>query len=91
MLIRQKLRLRGIDCPELSTAEGQRAKRFVQERLKGLDFIIIKTYKDRVDKYDRYLVDLFYSRDEKDPQKILKEGIFLNQELLDKGLARHFA
>jgi len=86
-LIRQKLRLRGIDCPELSTAEGQRAKRFVQERLKNLDFIIIKTYKDRVDKYDRYLVDLFYSRDEKDPQKVLEEGIFLNQELLDKGLA----
>ena len=87
-LIRQKLRLRGIDCPELSTKEGQRAKRFVQEGLKGLDFIVIKTYKDRVDKYDRYLVDLFYLRDEKDPQKVLEEGTFLNQELLDKGLAR---
>ena len=108
-LIQQKLRLRGIDCPELSTPEGQRAKRFVQERLKNLDFIIIKTYKDTVDKYDRYLVDLFYPpqkvwrtgppltlrrtglKDEKDPQKVLEEGIFLNQELLDKGLARHFA
>ncbi|MBL7131232.1 MAG: thermonuclease family protein [Candidatus Omnitrophica bacterium] len=87
-LIRQKLRLRGIDCPELSTTEGQRAKRFVQEKLKNLDFIIIKTYKDTVDKYDRYLSDLFYSRDEKDPQKVLEEGTFLNQELLDKGLAK---
>jgi len=105
-LIRQKLRLRGIDCPELSTAEGQRAKRFVQERFKNLDFIIIKTYKDRVDKYDRYLVDLFYpplkswragsplnlrragSKDEDDLQKVLEEGTFLNQELLDKGLAK---
>ena len=86
-LIQQKLRFRGIDCPELSSPEGQRAKRFVQERLKGLDFIVIKTYKDRVDKYDRYLVDVFYSRDERNPQKVLEEGIFLNQELLDKGLA----
>jgi len=109
-LIQQKLRFRGIDCPELSTPEGQRAKRFVQERLKNLDFIIIKTYKDRVDKYDRYLVDLFYLPTPRlllalklqqasrrvdsplelrraSPQKVLEQGIFLNQELLDKGLA----
>ena len=87
-LIQQKLRFRGIDCPELPTPQGQRAKRFVQERLKNLDFIIIKTYKDRADKYDRYLSDVFYLKDEDDPKKVLEEGIFLNQELLDKGLAR---
>ena len=87
MLIRQKLRLRGIDCPELSSPEGQRAKRFVQERLKGLDFIIIKTYKDRVDKYDRYLSDIFYLKGESDPQKVLEKGSFLNQELLSAKLA----
>ncbi|MBL7198394.1 MAG: thermonuclease family protein [Candidatus Omnitrophica bacterium] len=96
-VIRQKLRLRGIDCPELSTPEGQRAKRFVQKQLNNLDFIIVKTYKDRTEKYGRYLADIFYLpasrlrqaalKNEKNQQRILEEGIFLNQELLDKGLA----
>ncbi|OGX34492.1 MAG: hypothetical protein A3C36_03420 [Omnitrophica WOR_2 bacterium RIFCSPHIGHO2_02_FULL_52_10] len=72
---RQKLRLRGIDCPELAKSAGQRAKRFVEKALKGLEFVIIKTYKD--DKYGRYLTDLFYGSEEK----------FLNQELLDQRLA----
>ena len=76
--ISQKLRLRGIDCPEIATAEGKKAKRFVESRLKGLNFIIVKTYKDRTDKFDRYLADIFYG----DAQT------FLNQELLDNGLAQ---
>lgn len=87
MLIRQKLRLRGIDCPELSTERGQRAKKFVQNELKNCDFIIIKTHKDKVDKYDRYITDIFYMRDKDNAQVVLKEGNFLNQELLDNHLA----
>lgn len=75
--VSQKLRLRGIDCPEMSTDEGKKAKRFVETRLKDLDSIIVKTYKDRTDKYDRYLADVFYGAD----------GMYLNQELLDEGLA----
>mgnify|MGYP001611158432 CR=1 FL=1 len=60
MFIRQKLRLRGIDCPEIGTEEGQESKSFVQRRLNNLDFVVIKTYKDSFDKYDRYLADIFY-------------------------------
>ncbi|OGX08164.1 MAG: hypothetical protein A2Z88_09245 [Omnitrophica WOR_2 bacterium GWA2_47_8] len=56
--VRQYLRLRGIDCPELSTLEGRKARKFVQERLADVPFVIIKTYNS--DKYDRYLVDVFY-------------------------------
>jgi micrococcal nuclease len=74
---RQKLRLRGIDCPEISTAAGKRAKRFVEKALKPSPWIIINTHKDATDKYDRYLADIFYG----------KEETFLNQELLDEGLA----
>jgi len=84
--IRQKLRLRRIDAPEVSTKRGQRAKEFVEAMLASVPFIIIKTYGS--DKYDRYLVDLFYSVDLEDPQAVLEEGFFLNQELLDKGLAQ---
>jgi len=88
MFIRQKLRLRGIDCPEISTPQGVRAKKFVQEQLNNLDFIIIKTHKDQTEKYGRYLVDVFYLPGEENPQSVLEEGIFLNQQLLDQGLAK---
>ncbi len=36
---RQKVRLRGIDAPELPTAEGQRAKDFVVRALSELPFV----------------------------------------------------
>ena len=54
---RQKLRLRGIDTPELPTPKGLKAKTFVEEILKKPKIIMIKTY--RKDKYDRYLADIF--------------------------------
>lgn len=76
IFVEQKLRLRGIDCPEIDTEEGKKAKRFVLARLKDLEFIIIKTHKDSTDKYDRYLADIFY-----------QDGCYLNQELLNERLA----
>ncbi len=72
---RQKLRLRGIDTPELKTREGEKAKTFVEEILKKPKIITIKTY--RKDKYGRYLADIFLGSKE----------IFLNQKLLDEKLA----
>ena len=72
---RQKLRLRGIDTPELPTPKGKKAKTFVEEILKKPKIITIKTY--RKDKYDRYLADIFIGSKE----------IFLNQKLLDEKLA----
>ncbi len=86
--ISQKLRLRGIDCPELDTEEGKKAKRFVESRLKKCEYIIVKTYKDRTDKFDRYLADIFYMAGARDPSLIAREGKLLNQELLDERLAR---
>ena len=84
---RQKLRLRGIDCPELDTPEGKKAKEFVVKCLPVGSTIAITTHKDNTDKYDRYLVDLFYCLGETDLEKTLKEGMFLNQELLNEHLA----
>ena len=82
--VRQKLRLRGIDCAELATQKGQTAKAFVEGELKGKS-IVVKTYK--TDKYDRYLTDIFYAPSKATPEEISQEGVFLNQELLDKDLA----
>ena len=83
---RQKIRLRGIDAPELPTKEGVEAKKFVEAKLKETEFVIVKTYK--ADKYDRYLADIFYQAKEKEAQVVLAQGTFLNQELLDLGLAK---
>jgi len=83
--MRQKLRLRGIDCPELTTAKGQLAAQHVERELKNCPFIIVKTYKS--DKYDRYLSDVYYDKRENDPVKVAAEGAFLNQELLKESLA----
>ena len=83
---RERLRLRGLDAPELGTALGNQAKRFVEQELRLCPFIVVKTYKN--DKYDRYLVDVFYKAGELDPERVAAEGKVLNQELLQKDLAK---
>ena len=84
--INQRLRLRNIDTPELTTPKGVKAKQFVESKLKPSPFVIIKTYGS--DKYDRYLVDVFYLKGKKDAKRLVEQGKFLNQELLDQGLAK---
>jgi endonuclease YncB( thermonuclease family) len=81
----QKIRLRGIDTPGITTQQGLEAYKFVCNELKGLPFIIIKSHGR--DKYDRYLSDIFYLRGEEDPTIVLEKGNFLNQRLLDESLA----
>lgn len=83
--IKQKIRLHKIDTSALETPEGIRAKDYVSNVLKNTSFVIIKCHGR--DKFDRYLVDLLYLKDEEDPQVVLREGSFLNQELLDENLA----
>ena len=66
---RQKLRLRGINAPELKTKPGIRAKAFLVKYLKNQTHVIINTSKS--DKYDRYLADIFTAK------------TYLNQLLID--------
>ena len=47
--------------------------------------VVLKVYKP--DKYERYLTDLFFLPELTDPALIAREGIFLNQLLLDEGHA----
>ena len=82
---KQKIRLRGIDTPGIETKKGIESFKFVCKALKNLPFIIIKSHGR--DKYDRYLTDIFYSKGEEDPLIVLEKGKFLNQVLLDEGLA----
>ncbi len=70
----QKLRLRGLDAPEIESAEGKEASEFVAKAFaQASNRVLIKTVKS--DKYDRYLADVWVGE------------TYLNQELIDKGLA----
>ncbi|MBI4711252.1 MAG: thermonuclease family protein, partial [Candidatus Omnitrophica bacterium] len=78
--IRQTLRLKGIDCPEMGSAEGKAAKRFVENALQGLESITLKSTQTRKEKWGRYLGDVF-CMDKTGKQQ------YLNNALLEKGQA----
>ena len=84
ILHKEILRLKGINAPEMNTAAGKKSARVLNNILKNVPFVILKTMK--IDIYGRYVADVFLSDDEKsDPQKIADAGIYLNQVLLAKG------
>ncbi|MCE9500742.1 MAG: DUF1016 N-terminal domain-containing protein [Leptospira sp.] len=83
---RQRLRFRGIDSSEKGSVENGKVEKFISKRLRPVKFIVIKTH--GVDLYGRYLSDIYFSEREKDMEKVLEKGIFLNNELLDSGLVR---
>lgn len=96
--IRQTIRLRAIDCPEMDTAEGKAAKKFVETLLKGVEYLTIKTVKP--DKYDRYLGDVFIDSRLKTADQSPKKAqalsfpdasvgnlVYLNNKLIEKGYA----
>ena len=76
--LREKLRLRGLDTPELDTAAGPAAKRFVESVFKKAVSVTITTTKP--DKWDRYLSDIFLKMED-------GKEIFLNNLLLEKSFA----
>ena len=83
--VQENVRLRGIDASELSKARGQIAKKFVQDALKNVKFVVCKLYKEG--SFGRMLADVFYLPKETDAKVVAEKGIFLNQQLLDEGLA----
>ena len=86
IFIRQKIRLHRLDAPSVETDEGVKAMNYLTNKLKPLDFIVVKTHWR--DKFDRYLADIFYLPDEEDFLKVTGNGKYLNQELADKGYCR---
>jgi endonuclease YncB( thermonuclease family) len=86
VLKRQRLRLASIDTPELGTRKGDRARELLQHELARVDFVILKT--DKIDLYGRYVAHVFYAPGQKDKQRIFAEGEYLNQWLVDEGVAK---
>lgn len=87
----QKLRLRGLDAPEIESSEGQEAKEFLASLLARSSLRVLGTggagdedkaiptavliHTEKSDKYDRYLADVWVG------------DTYVNQELLSHGLA----
>jgi hypothetical protein len=83
------LRLAKINAPEASTSKGKKSAQALQNILKDVPFLIIKTNKSDI--YGRYIADVFLAEKfETNPQKTADSGIYLNQLLLDRGLVDLF-
>jgi len=79
----QKLRLAGVDTPEIRGEErpyGLVAKKFVTDRLSIGSPIYVLTEKDETGKYGRYLATIFYG----------EQLTNLNEELLATGNAEPY-
>ena len=87
---REILRLAKINAVEIKTNEGKKAARELTKILSGLEFLIVKTF--QTDIYGRFIADVFLPKNSKqtDPQIVASQGIYLNQLLLEQGLATNF-
>lgn len=92
--VNERTRFRGINASEVvksglpsgdNRARGEKAKQFVQEKLRRLPFIVLKTYK--TDNYGRYVVDIFYHPTLSQKEAVYERGFFLNSQMVEKGLA----
>jgi len=80
---RQKIRLRGIDAPEVRGLEkeaGLKSRDRVRELILGA-LVTLRTYKDSKEKYGRWLAEVYYMQKPYDPAEVL-----LNKQLLDENL-----
>ena len=88
--IRMKIdvRLKGLNTPEIRGPEreaGLKSKAFVEAALPPGALVVVDTYK--AEKYGRYLADVWYLPGAKRREEVLANGRWLNQELLEQGLA----
>ena len=86
----QRIRLRGVDTKELSSDNheskqlAEKAKTYVENKLKDIPFVVLKTYK--TDIYGRFVADVFYHPTMTKKEMIAITGFYLNQEIIDDGV-----
>ncbi len=92
--VNSRTRFRGINTAEIikngvptasAPDRAQQAKTFVEQKLAGLPFVVLKTYK--TDMYGRYVADIFYHPTITEKEAVYSEGFFLNSQLLEAKLA----
>ena len=82
----QRVRLAEIDAPAMDEPMGKDAYRFVRDQLAKADFVMVKT--NKIDIYGRYVGHIFYSFKNLSKEDIFSSGHYLNQELINRGLAK---
>jgi endonuclease YncB( thermonuclease family) len=83
------LRLAKINAPEAETFEGKKSSDALKKILADVPFLIVKT--NKTDIYGRYVADVFLAgKNETDSEKVASEGVYLNQMLIDLGVAEVF-
>ena len=90
MSLTTRVRLRGVDTPEVKGPErqdGLRASAYVMERLTPGKVVLIRSYKKG--RFGRFIADVSYVPGVEDPteEQFLSHGIDLAQELLAAGMA----
>lgn len=80
--IKIKVRMAGINAPEMSTDEGKKSKAFLETKLPVGTNLVISTVKDRKEKYGRYLAYIFLDDSTKDNLKSI------NNLLVESGFAK---
>jgi endonuclease YncB( thermonuclease family) len=85
--IGQRIRLAAIDTPPLKDDGGEEAVAYVRDQLAKAAKVVIRTSKEDV--HGRFVGHVFYSLDDRmEWGRVYRDGRWLNQELLDRGLAR---
>lgn len=74
----QKVRLIGVNTPEINTLEGQKAKQFVEKKLLNKEVVLMIQEDYMFDIYDRILAIVFI------------DGVNLNKLLLEEGIAEYY-
>lgn len=86
--VHDRFRLSFVNASEIGTSPGRRAKEFLYSYLQKCPKIIIRTTKAGV--YGRWLAEVFALPDSEDPYQIAHSGTYINQLLLDEGLAQRY-
>jgi endonuclease YncB( thermonuclease family) len=85
--IEERVRLAAVDASRLGEDGGREAFMYVREQMAKAKTIVVRTGKE--DRHGRYVMHVFYSLEEDaDKERVFQTGRWLNQELLDRGLAR---
>ncbi|MFT6332547.1 MAG: endonuclease YncB(thermonuclease family) [Lentimonas sp.] len=91
---KQRVRLAQINAPEMKSEAGEKSFKYLRDLAAKLEFVVIRT--NKIDIYGRYLGDVFYpkisdeSRSSTQKIEIFGNGIYLNQQLVEEGLAAIF-
>ena len=85
---KQRIRLAGIDAPEMKTIEGQKSFEYLRDLAASISEVVVRT--NKVDIYGRFIGDVFYLEYEDkgtDKIEIFEKGVYLNEKIVQNGMA----